>query len=104
MHTLEACLWSTLTSASYEDAVTKAVNLGDDTDTVGAITGGINGIIYGYQNIPNRWLESLKRKDYLIDISTEFASVLLENKKKADELSSMTLEENNSRKSTVKLM
>lgn len=104
VHTLEACLWSTLTSASYEAAVTKAVNLGDDTDTVGAITGGINGIIYGYQNIPNRWLESLKRKDYLIDISTDFASVLLENKKKADELSSMTLEENNSRKSTVKLM
>lgn len=38
IHTLEACFWAFLTSENYEDAVLKAVNLGEDTDTVGACT------------------------------------------------------------------
>ncbi len=70
--TLEASLWCTLTSDNYEDAVIKAVNLGDDTDTVGAIAGGINGIIYGERNIPKRWKEKLRRKTYLEEISNKF--------------------------------
>lgn len=41
----------------------KAVNLGEDTDTTGAITGGIAGIYYGYENIPQEWLNVLVRKD-----------------------------------------
>lgn len=44
--TLEASIWSILTSNNFEDSVLKAVNLGDDTDTIGALTGGLAGIIY----------------------------------------------------------
>lgn len=41
----------------------KAVNLGEDTDTTGAITGGIAGVYYGYENIPQEWIAELERKD-----------------------------------------
>ena len=45
--TLEASLWCTIKNDSYESTVITAVNLGEDTDTIGAITGSLNGIIYG---------------------------------------------------------
>lgn len=61
VHTLEASIWCLLNSMSYEEAVLKAVNLGDDTDTTGAVTGGLAGLVYGYQNIPERWLQQLAR-------------------------------------------
>jgi len=50
--TLEAVFWVLLKSNSYQDAVLKAVNLGEDTDTVAAITGGLAGIYYGFDSIP----------------------------------------------------
>ena len=57
--TLEAVIWCVLTSTSYKECVLKAVNLGDDTDTVAAISGGLAGVLYGYETIPNEWKESL---------------------------------------------
>jgi len=63
LHSLEASLWCFLTTESYSEAVLKAVNLGEDTDTTGAITGGIAGIYYGFENIPAEWTEVLVRKE-----------------------------------------
>lgn len=63
LHSLESSLWCFLNSESYSEAVLKAVNLGEDTDTTGAITGGIAGIYYGYENIPEEWIAELVRKD-----------------------------------------
>jgi len=63
LHTLEASIWCFLNSESYAEAVLKAVNLGEDTDTTGAITGGIAGIYYGFENIPEEWIAELVRKD-----------------------------------------
>jgi ADP-ribosylglycohydrolase len=63
--TLEAALWSIATTDSYEAAVLKAVNLGSDTDTVGAVTGGLAGIIYGYDAIPDKWIKVLRGKDVI---------------------------------------
>jgi len=68
VYTLEAALWCLLTTTSYEECVLKAVNLGDDTDTVGAVAGGLAGALYGYDSIPTKWLEILKRKDYIEDM------------------------------------
>lgn len=62
LHSLEASLWCLLNSENYAEAVLKAVNLGEDTDTTGAITGGIAGIYYGFENIPEEWVEVLVRK------------------------------------------
>lgn len=63
LHSLEASLWCFLNSESYSEAVLKAVNLGEDTDTTGAITGGIAGIYYGFESIPQEWIAELVRKD-----------------------------------------
>ena len=63
LHSLEASLWCFLNSESYSEAVLKAVNLGEDTDTTGAITGGLAGIYYGFEAIPEEWVEALARKE-----------------------------------------
>ena len=63
--TLEAALWCVLTTDNYRDCVLKAVNLGDDTDTVTAVAGGLAGALYGYEAIPKEWLAALKRRDYI---------------------------------------
>ena len=62
---LEACLWSILKSKSYEETVLRAVNLGEDTDTIAALAGGLAGIIYGYDSFPESWLNKLKGKDFI---------------------------------------
>ena len=63
LSSLEASLWCFLNSESYSEAVLKAVNLGEDTDTTGAITGGIAGIYYGFENITEEWIVVLARKE-----------------------------------------
>jgi len=62
LHTLEASIWCLLTTASYEEAVLKAVNLGSDTDTTAAVTGGLAGLLYGFESIPKKWLKVLARR------------------------------------------
>jgi len=69
VHTLEAALWAFLTEDSFQSAVLKAVNLGDDTDTSGAVTGGLSGLYYGMEGIPSKWLETLARKDDIVRLA-----------------------------------
>lgn len=57
--TLEAALWCFLNTNTYRDAVLRAVNLGDDTDTTGAVTGALAGLAYGLDGIPKEWREQL---------------------------------------------
>jgi ADP-ribosyl-[dinitrogen reductase] hydrolase len=59
MDTLEAASWAVSTTASFEEALILAVNLGEDADTVGAVTGQLAGALYGTSAIPERWLHSL---------------------------------------------
>ena len=77
---LEASIWCTLKSNTYEEAVVTAVNLGEDTDTIGAITGSINGIIYGKNSIPERWLNKLRRKEYLESLTNLFINNIYSQK------------------------
>ena len=67
--TLEAAIWCILTTNNYKDAVLKAVNLGHDTDTTGAVTGGLAVLIYGLDNIPNEWINTLARKDDIMNLT-----------------------------------
>jgi ADP-ribosylglycohydrolase len=76
--TLEASLWCLLNSNSYRESVLKAVNLGHDTDTTGAVTGGLAGLMYGYDSIPTDWLRVLVKRSLLEDVCIEYA-VSLEN-------------------------
>jgi len=66
--TLEAAIWCLLTTDDYSSAVLKAVNLGGDTDTVAAVTGGLAGLLYGYEAIPTNWRESLARLEYIEEL------------------------------------
>ncbi len=68
LSTLEAAIWCVLNTTSYKECVLKAVNLGEDTDTVAAIAGSIAGAIYGFENIPKEWYYKLKRKDYIEEL------------------------------------
>lgn len=67
--TLEVSIWSILTTNNYKDAVLKAVNLGHDTDTTGAVTGGLAALIYGMDTIPTEWINALARKDDIINLT-----------------------------------
>jgi ADP-ribosyl-[dinitrogen reductase] hydrolase len=60
VHTLEAAAWSFLTTESYEEAVIRAANLGDDADTVAAVCGALAGAYYGYGAIPGKWRDKLQ--------------------------------------------
>lgn len=69
LHTLEAAVWCLLTTANYKNAVLKAVNLGSDTDTTGAVTGGLAGLLYGANTIPPDWLRQLARRKEIEELA-----------------------------------
>lgn len=62
---LEAALWCLLTTKSFTDCVLKAVNLGDDTDSIAAIAGSLAGITYGFDSIPLKWIKALQAKEVI---------------------------------------
>jgi ADP-ribosylglycohydrolase len=70
--TLESSLWCLLNSSSYSEAVLKAVNLGGDTDTTAAVTGGLAGIYYGVENIPKQWMNQIARRQDIIYLAERF--------------------------------
>lgn len=72
VHTLEASIWILLNTSNYKDAVLKAVNFGDDTDTTAAVIGGLAGLYYGVDNIPSKWIDTLVNKELIINICSKF--------------------------------
>lgn len=65
VESLEAALWAFYDSDSFKEAVLKAVNLGDDADTTGAICGQLAGAFWGESGIPLAWREGLSKKDMI---------------------------------------
>ena len=74
--TLEAVIWTLINSKSFNETIIKAINLGEDTDTVGACVGGLAGIYYGIENINQKWKDNILRYDYIINMCNEFEKVL----------------------------
>ncbi|HJJ48264.1 MAG TPA: ADP-ribosylglycohydrolase family protein [Methanocorpusculum sp.] len=70
--TLEAALWVLLQEDSYEKTVLHAVNLGEDTDTTAAVAGGLAGILYGAEAIPDEWTRCLKGKEQIDTLCRAF--------------------------------
>lgn len=81
IHTMETALYCIAHSSSYEEAVLKAVNLGDDTDTSGCITGALAGIIFGKQDIPALWIEHLADLEMLTKLFNRFTEIVCNRKK-----------------------
>jgi ADP-ribosyl-[dinitrogen reductase] hydrolase len=69
VHTLEAAAWSFLTTESYEEAVVRAANLGDDADTTAAVCGALAGAFYGYDAIPQKWREALQNEKRIRELA-----------------------------------
>ncbi|HEY3322356.1 MAG TPA: ADP-ribosylglycohydrolase family protein [Planctomycetota bacterium] len=63
VHTLEASLWCVARCTDFSAAVLAAVNLGGDTDTTGAVTGALAGVLHGQQAIPEKWRRAIARAD-----------------------------------------
>ncbi len=81
--TLEAVLWALFNTSSYEDAVLAAVNLGGDTDTIAALTGGLAGIYYGFDQLPDHWVQTVLQKKKIADMTGYFADYVQHLKKSA---------------------
>lgn len=62
---LHAALWAFRTSSSFEEAILKAVNLGNDSDTTGAVCGHFAGAYWGFDQIPQHLIDGLDRKNML---------------------------------------
>lgn len=65
LDSLHCALWAFYKTNNFEEAIIKAINLGGDSDTIGAITGQIAGAYYGYDNIPEYMVDGLYRQDIL---------------------------------------
>ena len=72
VHTLEASIWCLLNTGSFPEAVLKGVNLGDDTDTTGIAIGGLAGLYYGVDAIPEEWLGQLARREDIAELFDDF--------------------------------
>jgi ADP-ribosylglycohydrolase len=68
MNTLKASMYCFLTTANYSDATLMAVNLGNDADTTAAVTGGLAGLYYGFEAIPEKWRKEIKRSNDINDL------------------------------------
>lgn len=68
IHTLHAALWCFKNTDNFRDAILLATNLGDDADTVAAVTGQIAGAFYGMSGIPSEWLDKLYETERFIEL------------------------------------
>ncbi len=76
--TLQAALWAFQTTKNFEDGMIAAVNLGGDSDTIGAVYGQIAGAFYGIENIPERWLSAIKDREKVNKLIEDFLSVAIQ--------------------------
>ena len=77
LDTLQAALWCLLTTDNYKSCVCKAVNLGKDTDTTAAVAGGLAGLWYGINEIPQTWANVTAKFKEIQTRCHKFSSVCL---------------------------
>ena len=65
---LEAAVWSLITTDNLEEALLKAVNLGKDTDTVAAIAGGLGALYYGYDSVREDWRDAIVKGEEIKEL------------------------------------
>lgn len=71
IHTLRAACWCFVNTDNFKDAILLAANLGDDADTVAAVTGQIAGAYYGLSGIPKDWQDKLYDIDRFKNLVSE---------------------------------
>ncbi len=76
VHTLEAALWCVLRSTSFKDAVSLAVELGNDCDTTACVTGALAGLVFGAGSIPEEWVGALQSAQLVQSVIEDFIDVV----------------------------
>lgn len=74
-HTLHVALWSLLNASDFRDGLTKVAKIGGDTDTNGAVAGGLLGAKFGVQGIPEEWQDVLKGREMMIDLADQLYDI-----------------------------
>ena len=74
--TLEASIWCLLRHDDARSIIIAAVNLGIDTDTTGSIAGGLAGLVYGTESIPEEWLATLARREDIDGLVNRFVPLV----------------------------
>ncbi|MDI3281642.1 MAG: ADP-ribosylglycohydrolase family protein [Bacillota bacterium] len=75
VRTLVAAVWCWLSGRTFEESLISAVNLGGDTDTIGALTGGLAGTEWGYSALPRKWLDKLSGRAELEALAERLAAL-----------------------------
>jgi ADP-ribosyl-[dinitrogen reductase] hydrolase len=69
VETLQAALWAFHTTDDFRSGALRAVNLGDDADTTGAVYGQLAGAYYGFDGIPTDWREKIAKLDVILGLA-----------------------------------
>ena len=72
---LACAVWAVQQPGTLESVLVDLVNRGDDADTVGAIAGGLLGIVCGPAGIPARWKDRLEYAYRLTGAASEIARI-----------------------------
>jgi ADP-ribosyl-[dinitrogen reductase] hydrolase len=74
VESLEAALWCFHNTDTFEAAILKAANLGDDADTTAAACGQVAGAFYSDCGIPQKWLEKLVMRKEIASLADRLFS------------------------------
>lgn len=72
--TLECALWAFFKFDTWKDGALAVVNRGEDSDTAGAVYGGLAGAFYGFDSIPIEWVDGMQKKELIGEIATGLAT------------------------------
>lgn len=76
INALEIAFYCCYHTSNYKDAVHMAINLGEDTDTNAKITGDIAGLYYGSEAIPQEYLDTIVKREYIDELIDKFIQTL----------------------------
>lgn len=74
--TLNSALWAFHSTNTFEEGLIAAVNLGGDSDSIGAVYGQIAGAYYGYNQIPDRWKNGIVDKIFIDKLTNGMMEIL----------------------------
>ena len=74
--TLEAFFYCFINSDNFSQTLIGAVNLGGQASTLGGLCAGVAAIYYGYDSIPEKYLDNLQKKDYLLKMGNTYETTL----------------------------
>lgn len=75
LDTIEVALWAFLNTDSFQEGMLKAVNMGGDSDAVGAVYGQLAGAFYGVDGIPQEWRDGLYDIDEIDSLAKRLANI-----------------------------